>query len=487
MTAELVLPDEVGVVNVGLPLFADAVQAQGRPAVQVDWRVPAGGEPTVVAALRRLSGPLNEQIDEANAEVFRRLDTGVPVASAVRPAGEVVPGLTGRALRHSGPALALADSCDPLRRSMRAAVVAEGWAADPDAADALLAAGEVALGPANESGGVVPMAAVVGPTTPVWVVTLPEAGLTAWAPLGQGSGDVAWFGRDTPEAIQRLVLLREAVAPVLGEALAATEEPVDVLSLAAQAVAMGDDVHVRTQAATNLLLKQLLPGLVGGAHPRRVEAARFLAANHLLFLTLAMAAARTLTAWAGQVEGSSIVTTMARNGTTFGIKLPGSARWFLAPAPPVGRALYHPGRGPEDGAPDIGDSAVLELVGLGGAAAAGSPSVGQLVGGQAAAAELTRELERVCVGRSSRITLPMADGRGTPLGVDVRRVVEHGITPKVTTGILHNSDGSGQIGAGVAEAPLACFRAALLDLDDQKDDQKRGDRHVPSPAAAVHR
>lgn len=465
MTTAVVLPDEVGVVNVGLPLFADAVRDQGRPALQVDWRVPAGGDPVALAALRRLSGTLHEQVTAANAEVFRRLDTGVPVLAALRPAAEVVPGLTGHALRHAGPALDLADAGDPLRRSLRAAVVAEGWADDVGAADALLASGRVALGPANESGGVVPMAAVVGPTTPVWVVDLRGTDITAWSPLGQGSGNVAWFGRDTREAITRLVLLREAVAPVLSGTLAATVDPVDVLSLAAQAVAMGDDVHVRTQAATNLLLKQLLPALVGSAHPRRVEAARFLTANHLLFLTLAMAAARTLTAWAGQVQGASVVTTMARNGTTFGVRLPGSGTWFRSPAPTVGRALYHPGRGPDIAAPDIGDSSVLELVGLGGAAAAGSPAVGQLVGGTAAAAELTRELDRVCVGRSSRFTLPMSGGRGTPLGVDVRRVVEHGITPKVTTGILHMSDGSGQVGAGVAEAPLGCFRAALLDLD----------------------
>jgi hypothetical protein len=167
-------------------------------------------------------------------------------------------------------------------------------------------------------------------------------------------------------------------------------------------------VHVRAQAATNLLLKLLLPALVGSAHPRRVEAARFLGANHLLFLTLAMAAARALTAWAGQVEGASVVTTMARNGTTFGVR---------------------PGRGPDDGAPNIGDSAVLELIGLGGAAAAGSPAVGQLVGGTAAAAGLTRER-------------------------------------------------SGQIGAGFAEAPLGCFRAALLDLDTRL-------AHGPEPTPAA--
>lgn len=458
------LPKQVAVVNVGLPLFAAAVEAQGRPSVQVDWRIPAGGDPVAVAALRRLFGPLTDRVDAANAEVLRRLDTGVPSLVGVRPAGEVVPTLGDRMLLHAGPALGLDDAGDPLRRSMRAAVVAEGWAPDVEAADRLLAGGEITLSPANESGVVVPMATVMGPTTPVWVVANVAGGTKAYAPLGQGSGDVAWFGKDSPGAVERLVLLREAVLPVLDGVLAESG-PVDVLALAAQAVAMGDDVHVRTQAATNLLIRHLLPALMASEHPRRVEVARYLSGNHLLFLTLAMAAARSLTGWAAQVEGSSVVTTMARNGTQFGARLSGDDTWFLAPAPMVGSALYHPGRGPDDSAPDIGDSAVLELIGLGGAAAAGSPAVGQLVGGLAAAGELTAELERVCVGRSSRFTLPTLGGRGTPLAVDVRKVVELGITPKVTTGILHNRDGSGQVGAGVAEAPLSCFREALLALD----------------------
>ena len=460
------LPGQVSVVNVGLPLFAAAVAEQGRPSVQVDWRIPAGGDPIAVAALRRLSGPLTQQVDAANKEAVRRLDTGVPMLVGVRPAGEVVPQLAGRILLHPGPAIDLAQVCDPLRRAMRVTVGAEGWCRTVEQADGMLESGEVTLLPANDVGVVVPMASVVGASTPVWVADLDADGdrLTAFAPVGQGSGDVAWFGRDSPAALERLMLLREAVAPVLSAALA-DSGPVDVLAFAAQAVAMGDDVHVRTQAATNLLLRHLLPSLMGSHHGRAVEVARYLSANHLLYLTIVMASARTLTSWAGQVEGSSVVTTMARNGTQFGAKLPGSNEWFLAPAPMVGHALYHPGRGSADGAPDIGDSAVLELVGLGGAAAAGSPAVGQLVGGMDKAAELTEELDRVCIARSTRFTLPTYGGRGTPLGVDVRRVVEYGITPKVTTGILHVSDGSGQVGAGVAEAPLGCFRAALLDLD----------------------
>jgi Protein of unknown function (DUF1116) len=231
---------------------------------------------------------------------------------------------------------------------------------------------------------------------------------------------------------------------------------------------MGDDVHVRTQAATNLLIRDWLPHLTGLGDPARVAFARFLSGNHLFFLTIAMAAARSLTEWAGQVAGASVVTTMARNGSTFGIRLAGSDRWFTTEAPQVGRALYYPDQGPETSARDIGDSAVLELTGLGAAAAAGSPAVAQFVGGSmTAAAALTDRLASVCAGRSSRFKIPALGNAGTPLGVDVRRVVELGVTPAITTGILHRSAGTGQVGAGVAEAPLACFTAALADLDQR--------------------
>jgi hypothetical protein len=208
---------------------------------------------------------------------------------------------------------------------------------------------------------------------------------------------------------------------------------------------------------------------VGGSHPRRAEVAEFLSANYLLFLSLAMAAARALTAWAGQVEFGSIITGMSRNGTDFAAWLAGpDAEWQYSESPLVGSALYQPGRGDADAAPDIGDSSVLELIGLGGACAAGSPAVAQLVGGTMAdAARLTEQLDLVCVGRSTRFMLPAWGMRGSPVGVDVRKVVELGITPRVTTGILHNSDGSGQIGAGVAVAPLEVFTKALLDLDSR--------------------
>ena len=460
------LPTSVEVVNIGLERFETAVRDQGASAIGVDWRIPAGGDPEAVAALARLLGPASDRIDAANAEVIDRLDRGVPILLGVETAGTVIGGLAPGMILHCGPPIAWTDMCDPLQRSVRAAVVAEGWAPHPEAADGMLRAGEIRLEAANEHRTVVPMASAIGPSAPVYVVSVDAGGTSAYSSLNQGSGAVAWFGVDSDEAIERLRFLRDSLGPALAEALDRSG-PVDILALAAQGIAMGDDVHMRVQATTNLLLRDLLPHLVRAGSDRIGEVADFLSTNHLMFLNIAMAGARALTEWAGEVPDSSIVTTMARNGTTYGIRLAGRPEeWHIAPAPPVQDALYYPGQGPDTSAPDIGDSAVLELVGLGGAAAANSPAVAGFLGGRMAdAAAVTAAMQRICAGTSTRLRLPVLDNEGTPLGVDVRRVVESTITPAVNTGIVHVSDGSGQVGAGVARAPLECFVKALLDLD----------------------
>ena len=460
------LPERVEVVNVGLDRFEQAVRDQGASAVGVDWRIPAGGDPEAVAALARMFGPAAERIDAANAEVVRRLDAGVPMLLGVETAGEAIDGLGEGTILHCGPPIGWAEMCDPLQRSVRAAVVAEGWAVDRDAADRMLRAGEIRLEAANEHRTVVPMASAIGPSAPVYVVAVEQGGTTAYSSLNQGSGAVAWFGVDSEAAVERLRFLRDEVGPVLSEALERSG-PIDVFSLAAQGIAMGDDVHMRVQATTNLLLRDLLPHLVRSGPGRLGEVADFLSTNHLMFLNIAMAAARALTEWAVDVPDSSVVTSMARNGTTYGVRLPGRPeQWHIAPAPPVQDALYYPGQGPDTSAGDIGDSAVLELVGLGGAAAANSPAVAGFLGGRMSdAAAVTANMGRICAGTSTRLRLPVLDNQGTPLGVDVRKVVETGITPAVNTGIVHASDGSGQVGAGVAHAPLACFTKALQDLD----------------------
>src|SRR5207249_3771881 len=277
------LPSDVAVVNVGLSLFAEAVAAQGRPVADVDWRIPAGGDPEAVAALRRLYGPRAAAIDEANAEVVRRLDAGVPLLVGLAPAADVVPGFADRTILHCGPPIGWADVCDPLRRSIRAAVMAEGWAGDPDEAGRLIETGAVEIEPANHHMTVVPMASALGPSAYVWVVENREGGTRAFSGINQGPGQVAWFGMETPAAVDRLRFLAEVAGPLLAEAIAAAG-PIDVYGTAAQGLQMGDDVHMRTQASTNLLLRTLLPHLAGLESPNRVDLARFLAGNHLFFL-----------------------------------------------------------------------------------------------------------------------------------------------------------------------------------------------------------
>jgi hypothetical protein len=458
------LPDEVRVVNVGLATFADAVAAQGAQVQHVDWRIPGAGDPATVSALEQLNGPRGDAVDQANAEVVRRLDRGSPHLTGIVSLGSLLASPHERVLLHPGPALTWSRMCDPLCRSVRATAVAEGWAGDLEEADRLLSGGWIRLEPAHRYQVVLPMASSVGPSAPVFEV-VDEAGSTrAYAPVNQGPGDTAWFGRESPAAVERLTFLRDVAGPMLARVLQQTG-PIDLFSLAAQGVQMGDDVHMRTQATTNLLIRNLLPRLVALPDAGRSELARFLSGNHLFFLNLAMAAAKAVALWAEQVEGSSIVTTMCRNGTTYGIRLAGGEHLVTAEAPRVDEALYHGSYGPDEAARDIGDSAVLELVGLGAASAAGSAAVAGFVGGRLAdAAALTEEMALICAGSSSRFTIPAWNNAGTPLGVDARRVVELGVTPRVTTGILHGSSGAGQIGAGVASAPRACFRAAVLEL-----------------------
>ena len=461
----LALPDDVRAVNVGLSAFGEAVRIQGAEAVDVEWRIPAGGDRKLALALARLYGPRSVSIDEANEEVLRRIDGSAPVLVGVGVASRDVPGMGERTILHPGPPLPWEEFCDPLRRSVHAAVMAEGWADTPEEAGKLVAGGEVELDAANHHDTVLPMATTVGPSAPVLLVENPQGDRRAFAAINQGPGEQQWLGVDAPGAVERLVFLREVAGPVLDAALRAGD-PLDVFSIAAQALQMGDDAHMRSQAATNLTIRFLLPRLLRLEDPRAADTGTFLSENHLFFLTMGMAAAKATMLWAGEVEGSSVVTGMARNGTTFGLRLPGLDEWFTAPAPPVEDALFHGDYGPDDAAPDIGDSAILELVGLGGAAAAASPAVAAFVGGTMAdAVAATEEIARISLGKSSRFKLPYLGFRGSPIGVDLRRVVELEITPSINTGILHASEGTGQIGAGVAHAPVECFREALLALD----------------------
>jgi hypothetical protein len=455
----MTLPRSVEAVNLGLSTFADALRDQGAPVVEVDWRPPAA---ELVDVLTRLWGAHGDRVAAANAEVVERIEAAVPCAVTVARAGAVVPGMRDGLLLHSGPPIEWARVCDPQRRALVAAALFEGWAADREDAAARLERGEIALEPGNAHDHVGPMTGVCSPSMPVWVVE--GGGARAFSTLNEGPGRTLWFGVGDDQAVERLRFFRDELGPTLARLLE-HHGPVDVFALAAQGLNMGDELHMRSQATGNLLVRDLAPAFaaVGGE-----ASARFVAGNHHFFLNLTMAACKCAWLAAGPVEGSSVVCVMARNGSDMGLQLAGlPGRWFTAPAAPVQDTLLREGHTADDAALDIGDSAVIECTGLGGMALAAAPAVAAFFGGDASAAAARTELmAQICVARSGRFTITARDYAGTGVGIDARLVAELGITPQITTGVLHASAGTGQIGAGVAHQPLEPFRGAVLALDE---------------------
>jgi Protein of unknown function (DUF1116) len=304
---------------------------------------------------------------------------------------------------------------------------------------------------------------------PVWIVADRAHGDRAYCNLNEGLGKVLRFGANGPEVIERLRWMGDVLAPALAAALERLGG-VELKPLIAQALHMGDEVHNRNAAASSLLLKRLLPALLRVEIVRAEIAAvvEFIAGNDHFFLNLSMAACKAMLDAAAQVQNSSMVTAMARNGVDFGIRLSGTGdAWFTAPAPVVD-GLFFPGYTAADAAPDLGDSAITETAGLGGFAMAAAPAIVQFVGGtpQDAIAN-SDEMSHITLGRNGALTLPALNFAGTPAAIDARSVVDTGIAPIINTGIAHRAAGIGQIGAGITRAPLACFAQAVVALADR--------------------
>lgn len=459
--------DDVVAVNIGLETFATSLADQGARVLTVDWRPPADGDRELVAALSRLWGAHGDRVRDANRQAFERIEAAAPRAVGVMRASDAIEPLEDGVILHSGPPITWDRVCDPQRRAILAAVLFEEWAPDREAAARMLADGEIRLLPGSENGHVGPMTGICSPSMPVWVVEDDVSGTVAHSTFNEGPGNTLWFGVGDDESIERLRFFRDQLGPTLARVLEA-EGPVDIFALVAQGLNMGDELHMRSQATGNLLLRDLAGGLAAAGAERE---ARFIAGNHHFFLTLTMAAAKCAALAATGIEGSTVVTSMSRNGTDMGIQLSGMpGRWFIAPAAPVADALLRDGHTPEDAARDIGDSAIIECVGIGGMALAAAPVVASFFGGDAAAARArTEQMREICVGESARFRIANISGAGTPTAIDARLVAELGITPQITTGVLHASSGVGQIGAGVAHQPVEPFRDAIAALAAELD------------------
>jgi hypothetical protein len=459
------------VVNMGLASFGENLRREGATVVQMDWRPEAAGNPEMLSALDRLRGPdgnLRPEIATANAQAVSRLLKARPTITGIGRAGDVVPRMRRDLILHAGPPVTWERMCGPMRGAVIGGLIYEGLAKDANAAVALAASGKIAFEPCHHHQAVGPMAGVVTASMPVWIVENTAFGNRAFSTLNEGLGKVLRYGAYSDEVIQRLRWMADVLAPLLAETLA-MHGPVDLQSLIAQALQMGDEVHNRNRAATSLLIRELAPFLAATkAGPgKAAEVLRFMHGNDHFFLNLSMAACKSALDPTLGIAHSTMISTMARNGTDFGIRVSGlGPHWFTAPSPKVD-GLYLPGFSEADAAPDIGDSVITETAGLGGFAMAAAPAIVQFVGGNVSRAlAFTREMYEITLAENPAYRIPALDFRGTPSGVELTKVVATGIVPVVNTGIAHREPGIGMVGAGLVKPPMPCFEAALKAFAD---------------------
>jgi hypothetical protein len=445
-------------ITIGADLFAEALETQGVQVTRVAWRPPAGN---IQVLAQLLADP---EIEQANQIAVARMLAAHPVIVDVQPARvALAEAFTRRKLLHAGPPLAWERMCGPMRGAIVGACLYEGWANSEDEAFQLAHSGQIDFEPCHHFHAVGPMAGIISPSMPVVIVEDGVHGNRAFSTLNEGLGKVLRYGAYAPEVLERLRWMGETLGPALGRAIRLLGG-LDVRATMAQALQMGDECHNRNKAGTSLFARQLAPALIESASTPReaAEVLRFIAGNDHFHLNFSMAAAKAITLAGAHVPRSSLVVTMARNGVDFGIRVSGLGdRWFVGQAGMI-RGLYFAGYGPEDANPDIGDSAITETSGLGAFALAAAPAIVQFIGGTPDdALRYTNEMYALTVASNPLFSLPALNFKGTPTGIDIRRVCRLHMPPIINTGIAHRLPGIGQIGAGLVYPPMQCFEQAL--------------------------
>lgn len=456
---------ELKVVNIGTSNFKKDLELQGVEVVQVDWKPPAGGNIELINAIDKLSN--NPLVLEANKEAVNRIKQSHPILIDVDKAINVIPGMTENTILHSGPPIKWENMSGPMQGAIIGALIYEGKASNEEEARALASSGQIEFAPCHEHNAVGPMAGIISPSMPVHVILNKTYGNFAYCTINEGLGKVLRYGAFNDEVINRLKWIEKEFAPALKKALKETDG-IDLKSIIAQSLHMGDECHNRNRAATSLFFKEIsLLFLKAGVDIEITKRAlKFIKENDHYFLNLSMPACKASLDAAHGIKGSTIVTTMARNGVEFGIRVSGlgEKEWFVGPANKV-KGLMFPGFKEDDASPDIGDSAITETMGIGGFAMGGAPAIVQFVGGTVEdALNYSLQMYEITESENTTYSIPNLDFRGTPMGIDVVKVVQTGILPIINTGMAHKVAGIGQIGAGLVHPPKECFEKALIKL-----------------------
>ncbi len=404
---------------------------------------------------------LKQKIEQANEEAVQRMIQGEPVLVDIAPAGEVIPGMQGKIITHAGPPIEWERMCGAMQGAVIGQVLFEGWAKTPEEARAMLDRGEIRLEPNHHHQTVGPMAGTISPSAPVWVVENKTFGNRSFCRQVEGQQQ---FGDYSEEALRSLRLWRDIWAPALRKGLHQIGG-LNLKSIITQALQMGDELHNRHSAASSLFANAMAVAMVEADVPKAelLPTLKYITNHNLIFLGLAMAAGKAIADPAMNVEYSTVVTAMCRNGVEFGIRVSGlGEEWFTAPAPQVD-GLFLPGYSAEDAGLDMGDSAITETVGWGAFTIGGAPGILSLVGGTPEEAlAYTREMRKITVGVHPTYRMPALGFAGISIGIDIRKVIQTNTLPIIDTAIAHKLPAYPKIGAGLVRAPVDCFKKALI-------------------------
>ena len=404
-----------------------------------------------------------QQREAANAETLERLNAADPVLVDVRPAGEVIPGMTPGTVLTSGAPLEWSEYRGGQRNALIYGALYEGLAADEDEAIRKFASGEIPIGICHAHGCVGSVAGIYTASMPVFVVENRAFGNRGFCNFYEGESRRRLnYGVYDDEVGVALDFLRDVVGPIIGEAVRASGG-IELKPIIQRAVHMGDECHSRNTAGTLLFGRALTPYLLDlySKHGETVkDMLGFLQQSDYFFLRLSMASAKSTADGAHGIEGSSVMTAMTINCNNFSIRVGGLGdAWFRGPPADADVKLFE-GFTEDDVEWIGGESHITETIGLGGfAQAAAFPLQAYQGGSPEVMVEKNLAMYDITVGESTDYRIPYFQYRGTPTGIDIFKVAESGVVPVIDAG-LAGRNGVGQIGAGTLRAPLACFETA---------------------------
>jgi len=359
--------------------------------------------------------------------------------------------------------------CGAMKGAVTGALVFEGLAHDLDDAARLAASGQLTFSPCHEHDCVGSMAGVTSAPMCMHIVENKTYGNRAFTNLSEQMAKILRMGANDQSVIDRLIWMRDVLGPMLRDAMKVIGE-IDLRLMLAQALHMGDECHNRNNAGTTLLIQALTPGLIQAGYPveQQRQVFEFVASSDYFSGPTWMAMCKAALDAAHGIEYSTVVTTMARNGYEFGLRISGlPGQWFTGPAQQVIGPMFA-GYKPEDSGLDIGDSAITETYGIGGFAMATAPAIVALVGGTVdEAVDFSRQMREITLGENPNVTIPLLSFMGIPTAIDITKVAGSGILPVINTAIAHKDAGIGMIGAGIVHPPFSCFEKALLTFRDR--------------------